>query len=111
MDRVPYQGGDEGIPSGGLPGKGRDADDDEGAFLAPACPGRRNHLGGGKPPTSKVLMMRHAGPVAVPKWEMQEHLDVQEWGGEEESATGGDRDMGKHGYGLRSIRGSTKYGA
>ena len=67
--RVPYQGGDEGIPSAGLPGKGRDADGDEGAFLVPACPGRRDHLGGGKPPTSKVLTMRHAGTVTVPKWE------------------------------------------
>ena len=68
-DRVPYQGGDEGIPSGGLPGKGRDADGDEGAFMAPACPGRRDHLERGKPPTSKVLTMRHAGPVAVSQWE------------------------------------------
>ena len=28
-DRAPYQGGDEGIPSGGMPRKGRDADADE----------------------------------------------------------------------------------
>ena len=68
-DIVPYQGGDEGMPSAGLPGKVRDTDGDEGAFLAPACLGRRDHLGGGKPPTSKVLTMRHAGPVTVPKWE------------------------------------------
>ena len=84
------------MPSRGLPRKGRDADSDEGAFLAQTCPGRRDHLGGGKPPTSKVLTMRHAGPVAVPKWETHEHCDVQEWGGEEETATGGDRDTGKH---------------
>ena len=68
-DRVPYQGGGEGMPSGGLPGKVRDTDGNEGAFLAPGCPGHRDHLGGGKPPTSKVLTMRHAGPVAVPQWE------------------------------------------
>ena len=88
------------MPSGGLPGKGRDTDSDEGTFLAQTCTGRRDHLGGGKPPSSKVTMMRHAGPVAVPEWEAQEHRNVQEWGGEEEAATGGDRDTGKHGDGL-----------
>ena len=88
------------MPSGGLPGKGRDADDNESTFPAQACTGRRDHLGGGKPPSSKVPTMRHAGPVAFLKWEAQEHLDVQEWGGEEEAATGGDRDTGKHGDGL-----------
>ena len=35
-DRVPDQGGDEGMPSGGLPRKGQDTDGDEGASLAPA---------------------------------------------------------------------------
>ena len=49
-DRVPHQGGDKGMPSGGLPGKGRDADGDEVTFLAQACTG-----------------------------EAQEHRDVQEW--------------------------------
>ena len=68
-DRVPDQGKDEGIPSGGLPRKGWDTDVDEGAFLEPACLGHRDHLGGGKPPTTKVLTMRHAGPVSVPQWE------------------------------------------
>ena len=95
-DRVP-QGGDEVVPSGELPGKGQDADGDEGTFLAQTCTGRRDHLGGGKPPSSNVPTMRHAGPVAVLKWEAQKHRDVQEWGGEEESETGGDRDTGKHG--------------
>ena len=76
------------MPSGGLPGKGQDADGDEGTFLAQTCTGRRDHLGGGKPPSSKVPTMRHSGPVSVPKWEAQEHRDVQEWGREEESATG-----------------------
>ena len=57
LDRVPYQGGDEGMPSGGLPGKGRDADDEEGTFLAQTCTGLRDHLGGGKPPSSKVPTM------------------------------------------------------
>ena len=75
-DRVPHQGGDDGMPSGGLPGKGQDADGDEGAFLVQTCPGRRDHLGGGKPPTPKVLTMRHAGPVAVPKRETQDHRNV-----------------------------------
>ena len=88
------------MPSGGLPGEGRDADGDEGTFLAQTCTGHHDHLGGGKPPSSKVPTMRHAGPVAVPNWETQEHCDLQEWGGEEEAATGGDRNKGKHGDGL-----------
>ena len=33
----PTKGGGNRMPSGGLPGKDRDTDDDEGAFLAPAC--------------------------------------------------------------------------
>ena len=69
LDRVPDQGRDEGIPSGGLPRKGWDTDGDEGAFMSPACPGHSDNLGGGKPPTPKVLTMRHAGPVAEPQWE------------------------------------------
>ena len=44
--------------------------------------------------------MRHAGLVAVPKWEAQEHRDVQERGGEEEAATSGDGGTGEHGDGL-----------
>ena len=95
LDRVP-QGGGEGVPSGGLPGKGRDANSDEGTFLAQTYKGRRDHLGGGKPPSSKVPTMRHAGPVPVSKWAPQEHRDVQEWGGEEEASTGGDGGKGKH---------------
>ena len=68
-DRVTDQGSEEGIPSGGLPRKGRDTDGDEGSFLAPACPGHRDHLGGGKPPTPKVLTMKHAGNMVDPQWE------------------------------------------
>ena len=68
-DRVPDEGGAEGLPSGGLTRKGWDTDGDEDAFLQPVCPGHRDHLGGGKPPTPKVLTMRHAGPVEVIKWE------------------------------------------
>ena len=67
----PTKGGGKGMPSEGLPGKVRDADGDEGTFMAQACTGRCDHLGGGKPPSSKVPTMRHAGPVAVLKWEAQ----------------------------------------
>ena len=55
-DRVP-QGGDKGVPSGSMPGKGPDKDGNEGAFLEKACTGRRDHLGGGKPPSSKMPTM------------------------------------------------------
>ena len=51
------------LPSRGLPRTGRDEDSDEDALLQPACTGYRDHLGGGKPPTPKVLTMRHAGPM------------------------------------------------
>ena len=64
-DRIPDQGGDKVMPSRGLLGKGRDTDGNEGEFWTLACPGHRDHIGGGKPPTSKVLTMRHAGPMAV----------------------------------------------
>ena len=67
-DRVPNQGRDEGMPSGGLPRKGWDTDGNENIFMAPACPGHRGYLGGGKPPPPKVLTMRHAGPVSDPQW-------------------------------------------
>ena len=89
-DRFPDQGRAEGLPSGGLPRKGWDTDSNEDAFLQPACPGHRDHLGGGKPPTPKVLTMRHAGPVAGHKWETSRYRDVQEWGGAEDTANGGD---------------------
>ena len=54
-DRFPYQGRDEGIPSGGLPRKGWDTDGDEDAFMALACPEHCDHIGREKPPTLKVL--------------------------------------------------------
>ena len=75
-------------------------DGNEYAFMSPACPGHRDHLGGGKPPTPKVLTMGHAGTMADPKWEASPYRDGQEWGGAEEKATGGDRSAGKHGDGL-----------
>ena len=58
----------EELPCVGMPRKGWDADGDEDALLNPACPGHCGHLGGGKPPTPKVLTMRHAGTVAIPQW-------------------------------------------
>ena len=103
-DIVP-KGGDKGVSSGRVPGKGRYTDGDEGVFLATACSGRRDHLGGGKPPSSKMPTMLHAGPVAVTKWTPQEHSDVQEWGGEEEAETGGGGGKRNHGDGLRGLRG------
>ena len=69
LDGFTNQGRAEELPCGGLPRKGEDTDGDEDAFLQPECPGHRDHLGGGKPPTPKVLTMRHAGPVAGPQWE------------------------------------------
>ena len=88
------------MPSGGLHRKGWDTDGDEDAFLSPACPGHRDHLGRGTPPTPKVLTIRNAVPVAVPQWETSRSRDVKEWGGAEVMATGGDRAARNHGDGL-----------
>ena len=108
-DRVP-QGGDEGVSSGRMPGKGRDKDGDEGTFLETACKGRRDHLGGGKPPSSKMPTLRHARPMAVSKWPSQEHINVQEWCGKEETGTGGGRGKRQRRDGLRGLQGAVTYG-
>ena len=79
-DRVP-QGGGEGVSSGRMSGEGRDMDGDVGEFLEMACEGHRDHIGGGKPPPSKMPMMQHASPMAGPQRPPQKHRDVQEWGG------------------------------
>ena len=76
-DGFPDQGRAEELPCGGLPRKGWDMDSDADAFLQPACPGHLDHLGGGKHPTPKLLMMRHSGPVAGTKQETPQHRDVQ----------------------------------
>ena len=61
---LPDQGRAEELPCGGLPRKGWETDSNEDAFLQTACPGHRDNLGGGKPPTPKVLTIQHAGPMA-----------------------------------------------
>ena len=98
------------MPSGGLPRKIWDTDGDEDAFLQPACLEYRDHLGGGKPPTLKVLTMQHAGPVAGPKWEASRYRDMQEWGRAEEMENGGDRTARKHVDGLLGLREATRSG-
>ena len=64
-------------------------DGNAGAFLEMAREGHRDHLGGGKPPSSKMPMMGHASPVAGPQRPLQENREVQGWGGKEETMTGG----------------------
>ena len=83
------KGGGKGVSSGRVSGKGRDTDGDVGSLLEEARAGHSHHLGGGKPPPSKMQKMRHVRPVAGPQRPPQEHIDVQEWGGQEETATGG----------------------
>ena len=99
LDRVP-QGGDKGVYSDRMTGKGRDKDGDEGTLLETACKGRRDHLGGGKTPSSKMPTLRHVSPVAVTQWPSQEYRDVQERGGKEEKATGGGGGKRQRGDGL-----------
>ena len=62
-DGLPDQGRSAELPCRGLTRKGRDTYSDADAFLQLACPGYRDHLGGGKPPTPKMLTMRHAGTM------------------------------------------------
>ena len=62
-DGLPDQGRATKLPSGWLPRTSRDEDGDADALLQQACPGYRDHLGGGKSPPPKVLTMRHAGPM------------------------------------------------
>ena len=99
-DRLPDQGRAKGVSCGGLLRNGWDKDGDEDKFLQSACPGHRDNLGGGKPPTPKVLIIRHAGPVVDPKWETSRYRNVKEWGGAEETATGRNRTTRKYGDGL-----------
>ena len=54
--------------------------------------------------------MRHDGPVAGPKWEASRYRNVQEWGGVEETANGGDRTTRKHRRGLRGLRETNRSG-
>ena len=53
LDRVP-QGRDEGVSSERMYGEVRYTDGDAGTFLETACEGHSDHLGGGKPPSSKM---------------------------------------------------------
>ena len=85
-------------------------DSDADAFMQRVCPGHRDHLGGGKPPTPKVLTMRHAGPMAGTQREAPHHRDVQERGGTEETADGGDRSEGQHREGLRGLQEANRNG-
>ena len=61
---LPDQGRAAELPCRGMPRKGSDTDSDADAFMQPVYPVHRDHLGGGKPPTPKVLTMRNAGPTA-----------------------------------------------
>ena len=98
-DRVP-QGGYEGVSSGRMSGEGRDREDDAGAFLETAWEGHSDHLGVGKPLLSNIPTMWHVCPVTGPQRPPQAHRDVQEWGGQEETTTGGGRGQGQRGDGL-----------
>ena len=60
---LPDQGRAAELPCRRLPRMERDEDGNEDAFLKPACPGYCDNLGGGKPPTPKVITMRHSGTM------------------------------------------------
>ena len=48
------KGGDNGMPGRRVPGEGRDEDGDARALLEEARAGHDHHIGGGKPPPSKM---------------------------------------------------------
>ena len=102
-DGLPDQGRAKELPCGGLTRKGWDTDSDADAFLQPAYPGHRDHLGGGKPPTPKMITMQHAGTVEGTQQEAPCHRVVQDRGGAEEMADSGGRAEGQHGEGLRGL--------
>ena len=65
------------MSSGRMSGEGRDTDGNTGAFLETTCEGHSDHLGGGKPPSSKMPTLLHDRPVAGPQRPPQEYRDVQ----------------------------------
>ena len=62
------KGGDNGVPSGRVPGEGRDTDGDARALLEEARAGYHYRLGGRKPPPSKMQKLLHVCTVAGPQW-------------------------------------------
>ena len=101
---VPYGLLDQGraaeLPSGELPRPGRDEDGDVDALFQPACPGYRDHLGGGKIPPHTVPMMQHAGPMEGTKRQAPRHLTVRKGRGTNKASDGGGGVEGYHGEGL-----------
>ena len=88
-DGLPDQGRSSELPSGGLPRPGRDEDGDADALFQPACPGYRDHIGGGKPPPPTVPTMRRAGPMEGTKCQALRHRIVRKGRGTKEASDGG----------------------
>ena len=91
LDGLPDQGRAVELPTGEMPRPGREEDSDDDALFQPACPGYRDHLGGGKPPPPTVTTMRHAGPMEVTKRQAPHHRTVQKGRGTKEASDGGGR--------------------
>ena len=79
-----------------MPGEGKDTDGDARALLEEAHAGNHYHLGGGKPPPPQMRKLLHVRTVSGPQWPPQEHRDVQEWGGQEATVTGGGGGQGEY---------------
>ena len=104
---VPYGLPDQGkaveLPGGGMPRPGKDEDGDADALFQPACPGYRDHFGGGKPPPPMFPPMRHDGPTVGTKRQVPRHRTVRKEHETKEASDGGGGVEGDHGEGLQGI--------
>ena len=72
-----------------MPGTSGGEDGNADPFSAPACPGRRGHFGGGKPPPTTVTPMKHSGPLVCVERKAPFHHTVCQGGGAGEKAVRG----------------------
>ena len=96
LDGLLDQGRAVELPSGGLPGPGRNKDGDTDEFFQPEFPVYCDHFGGGKPPPPTVPLMRHAGPLEGTKRKAPRHRTVRKGSGTKETLDGGGRAEGEH---------------
>ena len=68
---------------------GINADDNEGALVAPARQGHRGDTGGGQTSPSMVPPLCHAGAMEGPEWDAQTHGTVHSGSGAEETEVSG----------------------
>ena len=73
------------------------------APLAPTHPGNHGDNGGGQPPLPTVTSVRHSCAMAVPERAAPAHSAVQEGGGAEATALGGEGGKGSNFKGIQRL--------